>query len=1112
MIGTTITHYRILKEIGRGGMGVVYLAEDTKLGRKVAIKMLARDLTGDPDRMSRFVREAQAASAVNHPNIATIYEIDEADGATFIAMELVDGSTLRARIDGADLSPGDIIDVARQLATGLGKAHELGIVHRDMKPENVIVRPDGIVKILDFGLAKLLESPETSDTTGAMTLTKAGLVLGTARYMSPEQAQGKPVDARSDVFSVGAVLYEMASGRPAFPGGDRLSVLYAVVNSAPDPIPDDGGLPPSFMDVVARALAKAPEDRFRDCAAMADGLRAAATADVATPAGRAVDVSRTQMRTVRSWSAATGVVSAVSAPSDRLRHAVAVLPFRNVSGAPDAEWMRSGLQVMLASDLAHVPSVRVVSPDRLNTVLADLRLGPGASFDSATLTSISEYLSADTVVSGSFVKLGPASRVDLVVTQPATGAESHIKVEAKDEAELLGAVGHISAEILRTLEAGAERDLVATMVGEAGSHDPGSVKAYVDGLSRLYQGNNIDAAGLLRMATEKDPGFAMAYTYLGEALLNSGRDEEAKAALGTAVGLSASLPRSDRLFVAARQALAAGEAGRAIEAFEELTKLLPNNLSAFYELALACELEGDWDKATESLERVVELDPRFVAALFALGRVHIKKGSSEKALEYLHRALSLNVLAGNKEGEAAVLNAIGLAHFWLDRHDDALKRYEESLATKRKIGDARGASATLSNMAVVYQVRGDYERSVATYREALGLSEELGDQQGVAENLINLGTVYEEQGKLDDALESYKKALDIESELGDHMAEILCLNDIGNVYLTQGRVDDAEVYIDRALDARRDLGEKKGIGISLNCLGTIARLRGQYDRALSRHLEALGIFREIKWTSGEAETLGHMASVMAARARYAGALESLGEAEEIHRGLGDHSGLAVVLAARAAVECSVGDCEAAIATADEAEAAARDVGNSELVAGALLARGRVRRLGGEAEAAVVDLENARIAATACGTRITLLRVLIELGRACASAGRAAEAVDTTARAAEDARGLRLGALVAEADLARAEALLAAGRASEAVEAASHAAEHADETGERDVSALAHALAARAMPTAGSVDARRHAEAAARAAESVAEELGENGARYLSRQDLERSLAAISHLH
>jgi len=282
MIGETISHYRIIDELGRGGMGVVYAAEDTKLGRKVALKVLAQGVAADHERVQRFIREAQAASAINHPNIATIYEIDEVDGLTFIAMEFIEGETLRQRISAGIPSYDEILDLARQIARALGSAHEQGIVHRDVKPENIVVRPDGLVKILDFGLAKLMPQPESADRTRAMSLTREGAVMGTAQYMSPEQARGMPVDARTDVFAAGAVLYEMATGQVAFAGESQLDVLYAIVNEPPQPLPDDAGVPDEFQAVVAKALSKDPEERFENCCEMAEALSTGGASDLRT--------------------------------------------------------------------------------------------------------------------------------------------------------------------------------------------------------------------------------------------------------------------------------------------------------------------------------------------------------------------------------------------------------------------------------------------------------------------------------------------------------------------------------------------------------------------------------------------------------------------------------------------------------------------------------------------------------------------------------------------------------------------------------------------------------------------------------------------------------------
>ncbi len=1104
MIGKTITHYRIIEEVGQGGMGTVYAAEDTKLGRKVALKVLKPDVASDEERVQRFVREAQAASAINHPNIATIYEIDEVDGTTFIAMEFVEGGTLRDRMAVGALPFPEISEIATQIAQALGNAHALGIVHRDIKPENISVRPDGLIKILDFGLAKLLPAATDADSTQAASLTAEGVIMGTARYMAPEQARGKPVDAAADVFSVGAILYEMATGKHAFPGDNHFEILYAVVNTPPAPIPEELGLPRAFHELVARSLAKSTADRYPDCEALARDLAEitgstprAALATGAVPAqpagaqtGAAADAT--------VWTSATGVVSGpAEAAGEEPLTSIAVLPFKNMSGNPDADWMSSGLQMMLSSDLARVPSLRVVPADRLAALMTDLKLGPDSAFDEIALKSVGEFLSVDTVVGGSFVKLGPASRIDVSIRRPSTGEDKSIKAEAPDEAELLKVISHLAAEVRRAVETEGGRDLVITMVGERGSQDPEAIHAYVDGLSRLHEGNNLEAIDLLGKAIESDPGFALAYTYLGEALSNSGRMEEARDSLKKALDRAGGLSRSDSLFVTAREAMMAGEVRRAIEAFELLTQLLPNNLGAFFELAQAYELEGEWDQAIKNLERMIQLDPKFVGALFALGRVNIKRGSCQEALDFLYRALSLNTLLGNEEGRAAVLNAIGIANFWLDKYDESLRFYEDSLKVKRSIGDRRGESATLSNMATVYQVRGDYDGAVAAYEEALRMSEELGDDQGTAENLINIGTVYEEQGALDRALESYKRALKVESDRGDKMAEILCLNDIGNIYLTQAKLDDAEVYFGRALDARRQLGEQKGIAITLNYLGNIERLRGRYDKAIARYLEGLKISREIGWRSGEAETRGYMAAVMTAQSRFQAALDSGVEAHRIFEELEDKNGIAVALAAQSKAECALGRCEDAAASAEGALALGRVIGNEDLIADALLAKGTISLMARRTDEAVETLIEARELGEKSGARVTLLEVASALGLALGRAGRLEESRSILGDTLDEARSLGLSPLVARTRVRLGEALLASGDAGEAIEAFSEGTREARALGDRELALRSLCFLADASRASGEADASiEHATACLELAQALAADQGTSRESFL----------------
>jgi len=284
LVGRTIKHFAVEGLLGRGGMGVVYRARDTRLGRPVALKFLTEEVTSDPDRRRRFLTEARAACAVSHPAIAQIYDVDEAESGIFIAMELVEGKSVRELIQGRELDLLGALEVTVQVAGGLGKAHEAGIVHRDIKPENIVVTPDGHAKILDFGLAKLLETGANTPKPGSademshmetMAKTQAGMILGTLRYMSPEQARGQKVDQRSDLFSLGIVLYEMVTGQTPFAGGTPLDTLHAIAFEETRPVTAlRANVPASLQRVVSRCLRKRPEDRYADARELAGELKA----------------------------------------------------------------------------------------------------------------------------------------------------------------------------------------------------------------------------------------------------------------------------------------------------------------------------------------------------------------------------------------------------------------------------------------------------------------------------------------------------------------------------------------------------------------------------------------------------------------------------------------------------------------------------------------------------------------------------------------------------------------------------------------------------------------------------------------------------------------------
>src|SRR5215203_858235 len=374
LAGRTIKHYKILRQLGAGGMGEVYLAEDTRLNRPVALKLLSTHLTADEGRVRRFRQEALTASALNHPNIITIHEIEEEGDRPFIATEFVEGVTLRTLMRGRRLSLAEALNIALQVAGALAAAHRAGVVHRDIKPENVMVRPDGLVKVLDFGIAKHTESARGRDSKESWVKTATGVVVGTTAYMSPEQARGQKVDVRTDIWSVGVILYEMVARRLPFPGKTPTERVAAILEREPEPLSRlRRGFPPELERIVGRALAKNRDERYTRVADLAEDLRKlrATRGDerpfrLTLPAPARGLLFYSRRRVVRLAVLLLVMTAALAAGIYFLRPgaggapitSLAVLPLADAGGSADAEYLSDGITESLIDSLSQLPNLK----------------------------------------------------------------------------------------------------------------------------------------------------------------------------------------------------------------------------------------------------------------------------------------------------------------------------------------------------------------------------------------------------------------------------------------------------------------------------------------------------------------------------------------------------------------------------------------------------------------------------------------------------------------------------------------------------------------------------------------------------------------------------------
>lgn len=608
--GARLGAYSILAHLGSGGMGDVYLASDERLGRRVALKVLQPELALDAGVLRRFEREARAASALNHPSILTIYELGQVDGVLFIAGEYIEGETLRAVLERGPLPIAEAVRIAMQVASALSVAHAAGIVHRDVKPENVMIRSDGLVKVLDFGLAKLV-APRDSDKTVERT-TQAGVAIGTVLYMSPEQARGQMVDERSDIFSFGSMLYELVTGAPPFDGETFGHIMVAILER--DPVPPTH---PGLQRIITKALQKDPFERYQTMSALLDDLRTVDTAEpLAPPPPRRVwqRISRrTAIATIAALAGtaltAAGVFTAVRMlerpPASRIP--IAVADFDNRTGDKTLD----GLSGMLITSLEQSRRLSVMSRARMFDVLHRLGRGDATRIDETLGRDVSRAENVHGLVIASVSRFGSVYVVDLKVLDPAT---NEYLFTVKEQARGLEAVPEVVDKLSEQVRLGldeAEEDVRAarTQIRAATTPNLEAYQHYFQGEQYVAKLDFTKARDEFRAAVQRDPTFAMAWYRVANAEEWLGRMTAAHEAIAHAVANMEGLPRKEKLIIRSGEASSVGDYERVIALRKEILMMTPNDKETLFIIGDYSFHAGHRPQAIDFLRRVLRIDP-----------------------------------------------------------------------------------------------------------------------------------------------------------------------------------------------------------------------------------------------------------------------------------------------------------------------------------------------------------------------------------------------------------------------------------------------------------------------------------------------------------------------
>lgn len=917
IVGQCLGHFRIVEQIGAGGVGVVYRARDERLKRDVALKVLAPAALADEAARKRFRKEALTLSQLSHPNIATIYDFDTENGQDFLVMEFIAGRTLAHRLSAGALNERDVVDFALQIADALEEAHGRGIIHRDLKPGNIMVTEKNRLKVLDFGLAQLMR---ISDLSSTETLDQPNQIAGTLPYMSPEMLSRGTADARSDLWSLGVVLYEMIAGNRPFTGETKFEVTSAILRDTPEKLSSQVSVP--LERLIFRCLEKDPARRFGRASEVHAALQTMQSGSVPAivrphddpswqtapleevAAGKSLLPKELSPKTLRPLVKKVAIVLAlIIAATATLywrayrgkmyplkieagRKSIAVLGFKNLSGRRDVDWVKASLANSLGTALSGDGQFRVASDENVARVKNDLSLDEADTLAPDTLALIHRNLGTDLILLGSYLDLGKDGEIQLNLrlqdtTQGETtaawtesGTESDLKQLVQNTDSMLrqkcgmkGISPEQSAKIVAAIPVGTEAQ-----------------RLYSAGVAKLHLFDALAARDLLEKSIAADPDNALAHSALSSAWSALGYDtheiEEAK----RAYDLSGALSDEQRLAIEGQYREAQHNWPMAISVYRTLFEKYLDNIDYGLRLArvqIAASMPGEAMKTIERLRGFSPPerdDPRIDLA-------------EAQAAEQVSDFTRLQVVAANAVAKgkslgagllvAKALHAEAVALWRLGKPVQSGQVLKEAQTKYAEAGDTNGVATELLYLGHIYRGEGNLNDAMEAYRKSLSIYRDSGNKAGVTVALNGMGLIYEDRGELTKAKVTYGEALTNAQVTGSKQTELEAklLGNLGNLASEEGELSAAEKLHEQSLAYYQEIGDKSHTANELNNLADVLSDEGDLEAAKRIYQEALPLAREVKdkrreayVLSAEGELLTDMGDLVGARANHQAAL------------------------------------------------------------------------------------------------------------------------------------------------------------------------------------------------------------------------------------------------